>query len=72
MAESHPNSIGPSKRPYNTIIPGMCTDDEGQLFCAFGVMGGFMQPQGQLQVRLIQHSTVFDAISSCTGSDRSD
>ncbi|KAF4550488.1 Gamma-glutamyltranspeptidase-like protein [Elsinoe fawcettii] len=75
----HPNILEPNKRPYHTIIPALITNVSDQsLHSVYGVMGGFMQPQGHLQVLLnmlvFQHTpqSALDAPRVCIGAGMPD
>jgi gamma-glutamyltranspeptidase / glutathione hydrolase len=50
LEPGHPNEVGPGKKPLHTIIPGFVSDAAGAPRLAFGVMGGFMQAQGHMQM----------------------
>jgi gamma-glutamyltranspeptidase/glutathione hydrolase len=52
----HPNVVQGGKRPFHTIIPALVRR-RGRTEVVFGVVGGPMQPQGQVQVltHLLDH-----------------
>lgn len=56
MTPGLPNTVGPNKRPFHTLVPALITkpgaNGAQEPWLAFGVMGGAIQPQGHVQVIL--------------------
>ena len=52
LSREDPNRLEPGKRPFHTLVPGLAhfgAEADRADWAAFGVMGGYMQPQGHLQ-----------------------
>mmetsp|Transcript_19655 Transcript_19655/g.29165 ORF Transcript_19655/g.29165 Transcript_19655/m.29165 type:complete len:573 (-) Transcript_19655:173-1891(-) len=53
LEANHDNCIAGNKRPFHTIIPAILTHAESDnLYATLSNMGGFMQPQGHLQLTI--------------------
>ena len=66
MEKGHPNRPAPRKRSYHTIMPTIL-GNKGSCIGCLGVVGGFMQPQGQFQILrdlFIRGNDLFSAVSA--------
>ena len=57
LDSQHANCLAPGKRPFHTIIPAILTrtdngSGEDLFYATLSNMGGFMQPQGHLQLTI--------------------
>lgn len=49
LRPERPNTWTPGRRPYHTLVPSLVVAPDGTRI-ALGVVGGFFQPQGQIQI----------------------